>query len=210
MNAEPSYAVVHVVDDDESFRQALTRLLRTAGYEVRPYASAGAFLLERQAGARGCLVLDMKMPGPSGLELQEALLRQNEMLPIIFLTGYGDIPRAVQALKAGAVDFLTKPVQRTALLAAVQTALTRDVARRATRDRVRESHTRLDSLTPREREVLAHVTEGKPNKWIAAELGTAERTVKAHRAQIMRKMGVSSVAELVHVTDELRFEEHRN
>lgn len=202
MNSVPSASsVVHLVDDDDSFRVAMARLLRAAGYDVRAYSSSGAFLLERESRRSGCLLLDVKLPGPSGLELQAALARQDEALPIIFLTGHGDVPTSVRAMKAGAVDFLTKPIRRDILLQAVQTALARDLKDRATRDRKRDLSGRLNSLTVREREVLEHVISGKPNKWIAAELGMSERTVKAHRAQIMRKMGAASVAELVHFTD---------
>jgi FixJ family two-component response regulator len=202
MNAGPSTsAVVHVVDDDDGFRTAMARLLKAAGYEVRSYASAGAFLLDREVRRSGCLLLDVKLPGPSGLELQDALARQDESLPIIFLTGHGDIATTVRAMKAGAVDFLTKPIRRETLLPAIQAAMARDVETRAARNRRKDMSSRLATLTAREREVLAHVIVGKPNKWIASELGTAERTVKAHRAQIMRKMGVLSVAELVHLMD---------
>jgi FixJ family two-component response regulator len=202
MNAAPSsaQAVVHIVDDDEGFRTAMSRLLRAAGYEVRAYGSAGAFLLERQRQRTGCVLLDLKMPGPNGLELQDALVRQDETLPIIFLTGHGDIAASVRAMKAGAVDFLTKPVRRETLLPAVQSALEQDVERRAEREQKKDLMGRVALLTAREREVLEHVIAGKPNKWIAGELGTAERTVKAHRAQVMRKMNVVSVAELVQMT----------
>src|SRR5262245_42045383 len=199
-----STPVIHVVDDDASFRTALTGLLRAAGYEVRSYATAGEFLLTRRADMPGCLLLDVHMPGPSGLELQEAFGRRNDTLPIVFLTGHGDIPMTVRAMKPGAVDFLTKPVQRQALLTAIQNALARDVESRKAREQDGTLRARSESLTPREREVFTLVAAGKANKQIATELGTSERTVKAHRAQVMQKMQVTSLAELVHVADQLQ------
>ena len=196
--------IVHVVDDDDSVRTGVVRLLQAAGFEARGYASAGEFLLGRSdRNAPGCVVLDIRLPGPSGLDLQEALARLAVPLPIVFLTGHGDIPTSVRAIKGGAVDFLTKPVSRDTLLAAVRTALARDAETRAARARVHALRARYETLTPREREVYAGVVAGKLNKQIAAELGTAERTVKAHRAQVMDKMQVASVAELVHVADQL-------
>jgi FixJ family two-component response regulator len=194
--------VIHVVDDDDSVRTGVVRLLQAAGFEARGYASAGEFLLGRSdRNAPGCVVLDVRMPGPSGLDLQDALARLEEPLPIVFLTGHGDIPMSVRAMKAGAVDFLAKPVSRDTLLASVRTALARDAETRAAREGLRLLRARYETLTPREREVFAGVVAGKLNKQIAADLGTAERTVKAHRAQIMGKMQVASVAALVHVAD---------
>jgi FixJ family two-component response regulator len=195
--------VIHVVDDDASFRTAVTRLLLAAGYEVRGYASASEFMAASPGAAPGCVVLDVRMPGLSGLNLQQSFATMKEPLPIIFLTGHGDIPMSVRAMKAGAVDFLTKPVQREALLRAVQNALGRDATERALRSVLRELHARYESLTPRQREVLAHVLAGRLNKQIAFDLGTVERTIKAHRAKIMEKMGVESLAELVRVGQEL-------
>jgi len=193
------------VDDDDSVRTGVVRLLRAAGYEARGYSSAGEFLLNRSdENAAGCVVLDVRMPGPSGLELQDALARLKVPLPIVFLTGHGDIPMSVRAMKAGAIDFLTKPVSREALLGAVQNALVRDAETRAARALAHTLQTRYETLTPREREVFAGVVAGKLNKEIAFELGTAERTIKAHRAQVMEKMQVASVAELVHVAEQLR------
>jgi FixJ family two-component response regulator len=196
-------AIVHVVDDDESLRTALMRLLRASGYEVRTYASAGDFLLNKPENALGCVVLDVRMPGPSGFELQEATAKLDESLPIIFLTGHGDIPMSVRAIKAGAVDFLTKPVRKETLLQAVRTALAGSAERCATRGLLHSLRSRYESLTAREREVFARVVSGKLNKQIAAELGTCERTVKAHRAHVMEKMQLTSVAELVHAADQL-------
>jgi FixJ family two-component response regulator len=196
--------IVHVVDDDDSVRTGVVRLLHAAGFETRGYASAGEFLLGRwDRNAIGCVVLDVRMPGPSGLELQEALAQLEARLPIVFLTGHGDIPMSVRAMKAGAVDFLTKPVSRDALLASVRAALARDAEARAAREGLRALRARYDTLTPREREVFAGVVAGKLNKQIARDLGTAERTVKAHRAHMMQKMQVASLAELVHVADRL-------
>ena len=196
-------ATIHVVDDDESLSTALMRLLRAAGYAVRTYASAGDFLLNKPANAAGCVVLDVRMPGPSGFELQEAIAKLDESLPIIFLTGHGDIPMSVRAMKAGAVDFLTKPVRRETLLQAVRTALAGSAERCATRELLHSLRSRYASLTPREREVFAQVVSGKLNKQIAGELGTCERTVKAHRAHVMEKMQFTSLAELVHAADQL-------
>jgi FixJ family two-component response regulator len=196
-------ATIHVVDDDESLRTALMRLLRAAGYVVRTYASAGDFLLNRPENAPGCLILDVRMPGPSGFELQEAIAKLDESLPIIFLSGHGDIPMSVRAIKAGAIDFLTKPVRRETLLQAVRTALACNAETCAIRELLHSLRSRYESLTPREREVFARVVSGKLNKQIAGELGTCERTVKAHRAHVMEKMQLTSVAELVHAADQL-------
>ncbi len=194
---------VFVVDDDQSFRTAVTRLLQAAGYEVRGYASASEFLAAIPGATPGCVVLDVRMPGLSGLDLQQSLARMDEPLPIIFLTGHGDIPMSVRAMKAGAVDFLAKPVRREALLRAVQNALVRDATERASRSVLRELRTRYESLTPRQREVFALVVSGKLNKQIGADLGRVERTIKAHRAKIMEKMRVESLAELVRLAQEL-------
>jgi FixJ family two-component response regulator len=198
--------IIHVVDDDPSFRTAVTRLLRAAKYAVRGYASAAEFLDSDPCADPGCILLDLRMPGVGGLDLQQSLARMEERLPIIFLTGHGDIPASVRAMKAGAVDFLTKPVRREALLAAVQNALSLDAKGRAARVVLRELHDRYEKLTPREREVLAHVVGGKLNKQIAFDLGTAERTIKAHRASIIDKLGVQSVAELARLAQELGIE----
>jgi FixJ family two-component response regulator len=197
-------AIIHIVDDDQSFQTAVSRLLRAVGYEVRNYANAGDFLLARMDESPGCILLDVRMPGPSGLDLQRALSAQVEPLPIIFLSGYGDIPTSVRAIKAGAVDFLTKPVQRDTLLSAIESALARDAERRVIRQRLRTWRECYNTLTAREQEVFERVVAGKMNKEIAGELGTAERTVKAHRAKVMEKMHATSIAELVHIADEMR------
>lgn len=195
--------LVHLVDDDDSLRVALTRLINAAGHEVRAHASAADFLLARQGSAlRGCLLLDIRMPGgPNGLDLQKAMIRQGETLPVIFLTGHGDIATGVQAMKDGAFDFLTKPVRRDALLTTIHAALARDEADRKASDRQRELTEKARRLTRAETEVFRRVVEGLPNKQIAAELGCSERTVKAHRAQVMAKMDASSLAELVHLSE---------
>jgi FixJ family two-component response regulator len=195
--------IIHIVDDDLSFRTAVSRLLRAAKYEVRGYASASEFLDSDSCAGPGCILLDLRMPGVSGLDLQQSLARLEERLPIIFLTGQGDIPASVSAMKAGAVDFLTKPVQRETLLSAVQNALAIDAKERAARAALRELQNRYEDLTAREREVLVHVVSGKLNKQIAFDLGTAERTIKAHRASIMEKLCVQSVADLVRIAQEL-------
>jgi FixJ family two-component response regulator len=199
--------VVHLVDDDDSFRKAVTRLLHAAGYEVRAYRSAGDFALASREKRRGCVLLDVKMPGPSGLDLQEVLNKEDEPLPVIFLTAHADVPISVQAMKAGAADFLTKPVKRDVLLNAIRTALARDQRRHTSHEHRHELRARFGKLTAREREVFDLVVAGKLNKQIAAELGMAERTVKAHRAQVMTKMRATSLAELVHFADEIQSEQ---
>ena len=195
--------LIHVVDDDASFRAAVTRLLRAAKYEVRGYASASEFLDSRPCASPGCVLLDLRMPGLSGFDLQQSLAQMEEPLPIIFLSGHGDIPASVRAMKAGAVDFLTKPVRRDALLRAIHTALERNAAEKKARATLCELRSRYEILTAREREVLAHVVGGKLNKQIAFDLGTSERTIKAHRASIMCKLRVQSAAELGRLAQEL-------
>jgi FixJ family two-component response regulator len=191
---------VHLVDDDEALRKALARLLRAAGHEVRVYASAAELLMARGGPLRGCLLLDVRMPGgPSGLELHQALVRQGETLPVIFLTGHGDIPMSVRAVKNGAFDFLTKPVRRDDLLKAVAAALASEATAWQAGARRRDLAHREASLTPAEREVFRRVVAGQPNKLVAAELGCSERTVKAHRSQVMLKMGAASLPDLVSI-----------
>lgn len=203
MNDADVQPVIHVVDDDAAFRTALMRLLRAAKYQVCGYSSAYEFLAARPGAKPGCVVLDLRMPEVTGFEVQQSLASMAEPLPVIFLTGHGDIPLTVKAMKAGAVDFLTKPVRREALLRAVKNALERDAANRASRSVLRELRERYETLTPREREVFAHVVGGNLNKQTASELGTAERTIKAHRAKIMEKMQVQSLAELIAVAIQL-------
>jgi FixJ family two-component response regulator len=193
--------VIHVIDDDGSMRIAVARLLEAQGYEVRTYASAGDFLLKPPEPGPGCIVLDLKMPGPSGLDLQDALQRRPHSLPIVFLTGRGDIASSVRAMKSGAVDFLTKPVEPNVLVHAVETALRRDQSVRTDWESVGKAQARYERLTARERTVFHGVVAGKLNKQIAAELGIAERTVKMHRGQVMMKMEAGSLLQLAHVSD---------
>ena len=196
--------LIHVVDDDESLRTSMLRLLGAAGFEVRGYASTGEFLLQAPPDRPGCIVLDLRMPGPSGLDLQAALQRQGVALPVIFLTGHGNVASSVRAMQAGAVDFLTKPVKRETLFEALRRALERDAQERARREETAQLRARFASLTPREREVVDSVACGKLNKQIAHELGIAERTVKLHRASAMAKLAVSSPAELGGLAERLR------
>jgi len=203
--ADPAAPVIRVVDDDPRFLRALSRLLRTAGFQVATFNSADEFLFHRRHNpdSPGCVVLDLQMPGLDGLELQERIASEREPLPVIFLTGNADVPSSVRAMKGNAVDFLTKPVSLDDLVGAVKCALARDAEGRQERRQVRELQSRYDGLTPREREVLALVVRGLLNKQIASELGTCERTIKAHRAQVMAKMEVQSVADLVRAAERL-------
>jgi FixJ family two-component response regulator len=196
-------STVFLVDDDPSVRKALTRLIKAAGYQVEAFASARDFLEWRNGPDRGsgCLILDVRMPGLSGLDLQQELLATHAQLPIIFITGHGDIPMSVKAMKHGAVDFLPKPIKDTVLLKAVEQALARADHDLAEREELENIQRRLESLTPREREVLALVVKGLLNKQIAFQLGTVEKTVKVHRARVMAKMEVQSLAELVRIAE---------
>ncbi|MFZ0828597.1 MAG: response regulator [Verrucomicrobiia bacterium] len=193
---------VYVVDDDASLLRALARLLTMAGYGVQTYASASEFLAQHGPQARGCVVADLRMPVMSGLELQAALARSGNPLPVIFLTGHGNIPTSVHAMKRGAEDFLTKPVKKEDLFLAVERALAHDAAAFEQHAHQRELQQHFEMLTPREREVLKLVIAGKLNKEIAASLGAAERTIKAHRASIMEKLQVHSPAELGRIAQE--------
>jgi len=196
-------AMIFVVDDDASMREALQRLLRSVGLQVTTFASAHEFLHHRGADVPGCLVLDVRLPGLSGLDLQHELATAQLDLPIIFITGYGDIPMTVQAMKAGAVEFLTKPFRDQDLLDAIQQALERDRLARAQRVEMAELRGRFAALTPRERDVFGLVVTGLQNKQVAAALGTSAITIKRHRAQVMHKMRVTSLAELVKIADHL-------
>lgn len=195
---------IYLVDDDPAILKALSRLLRSAGYEPIAFASAKQFLERYEPNAPGCLVLDLSMPGTTGLELQQWLLQTESPLPVIFLTGRGDIPSSVRAMKQGAVDFLTKPVNDTALLKAIHEASQRESQARTARAEAAAIETRLATLTPRQREVLEHVVTGQLNKQIADDLGTVEKTIKVHRARVMEKMGVQSLAELVRLAERAR------
>jgi FixJ family two-component response regulator len=195
---------VFLVDDDDSVLRALGRLIKSAGYEVQTFVSARGFLDsgDFQKGP-ACLVLDVRMPGLSGLDLQRELQAANATLPIIFITGHGDIPTTVRAMKAGAVDFLPKPLKDAVLLRAIEQALARAARDWAERRKLEALSQRLNTLTTREREVMALVVRGLLNKQIAFELGTVEKTIKVHRARVMQKMGVDSLAELVRVADKI-------
>ena len=194
--------VVHVVDDHDGSRKAAERVLGAARFAVKLYASAEDYVGALPEG-HGCLVLDLRMPGASGLELQESLALAPDPMPIVFLSGHADVPKARQAFKAGAADFLTKPVDAKALVAAVTRALAKDAEDRAARKRGTEAHTRYERLTPREREVFAYVIGGQLNKQIAYELGTTEHTVKVHRGRLMAKLEADSVADLVRIALDL-------
>ena len=197
----PSSPIVFVVDDYAPGLRSISRLLCAAGFVVAAFASAQDFLAQYDPGVWGCLVLDLAMPTVSGLELQSILAEKGSLLPIIFLTAHGDIPKSVKAMKHGASDFLTKPVNDDDLLAAVRAAIEKHRALRREQTELSEIRARLATLTPREREVLEYVVAGKLNKQIAGELGTVEQTVKIHRAHVMQKMRVQSVAELVRITE---------
>ena len=196
--------IVYLLDDEPEMVKALTRLLRAKKFEVRGFTSVRAFLDTYRPEGNACLVLDVAMPELDGLELQRRLTDQGILIPIIFLTGHGDIPTSVRAMKAGATDFLAKPVDAAALIQAVRSALKTAQAQRQTIMEAAELATRLATLTPREREVMEHVVAGKLNKQIAADLGTGEQNIKLHRVHIMKKMGVRSLAELVRAAERLR------
>lgn len=200
---EAKQPLVIIVDDDASVREALSELMLSAGFEAASFSSTQALLETDALGWPGCLILDVRMPGSSGLDLQRHLTTTGNPKPIIFLTGHGDIPMTVQAMKAGAVDFLTKPVRDQTLLDAVNTAIGLDAARRAEAAKIKGYVERLQTLTPREREIMHEVTRGRLNKQIAFDLGISEVTVKLHRGNLMRKMEVASIGELIRAWEAL-------
>jgi two-component system response regulator FixJ len=195
--------VVFIVDDDEAVRNSLRLLLKSVGLTASALSTGRQFLDTYKPAQPGCLVLDVRMPGMSGLELQERLNHQGAVIPVIFITGHGDIPMAVEAMQAGAFDFLQKPFRDQQLIDCIQRALAKDRASRAELNERSAIRERLESLTPREREILTLVTSGKPNKSMAAELGVSQRTVEIHRARVMEKMAATSLAQLVRMVMDL-------
>ena len=200
---EPATAVL-VVDDDPSVRRAIKRLVESVGLQAEMFGSAHEFLQAKRPDVPSCLVLDIRLPGTSGLDFQQELAEANIPVPIIFITAHGDVPMTVRAMKAGAVEFLTKPFRDQDLLDAIQIALERDRARRQRETEIAVLRERFESLTPREREVIAMVVAGRLNKQIAAEIGTAENTVKVHRSRAMEKMQAQSLADLVRMVERLQ------
>ena len=198
---EPS--IVHVVDDDEDVRKGTARLITAAGFQARTYATASDFLEAVEPGSPGCLILDLRLPDHSGLDLQAVLTERGVPIPIVFVSGHGAIPDSVRAIRGGAVDFLTKPVDAKVLLAAVERALAQDEETRARRDRNEELRKRYERLTVREREVFLHLIRGQLNKQVAADLQITERTIKLHRANLLQKLEVGSMAELVRLAVDL-------
>jgi FixJ family two-component response regulator len=196
---------VFVVDDDPAVRKALARLLSSTGYRAKTFASAEDLLAQSEIDAPGCIVLDVQMPGLNGLELQKALATMDRPLPVVFITGHGDVPMSVSAMKAGAVDFIPKPFNDEDLLKAVALAVNKSQTEQNEQTEIAEFRRRLSSLTSREREVLSHVIAGQLNKQAAADLGVAEKTIKVHRARVMKKMRAGSLAELVTMATRIGF-----
>jgi FixJ family two-component response regulator len=197
-------AVVYVVDDDHLIRSGLESLIKSVGHRVLTYSSARDFMQARRSDAPGCLILDVRMPGKSGLDLQRELIQTEIHTPIIFISGHGDIPMTVRAMREGAVEFLTKPVRAQDLLDAIENAIAKDRILKKEQGELAQLHKRFESLTPRENEVLGLVTEGLLNKQIADRLGAAEPTIKIHRARVMEKTGAESVAQLVRMVERLK------
>ncbi|MEM7542253.1 MAG: response regulator transcription factor [Pseudomonadota bacterium] len=195
--------VIYVVDDDAPVRESLALLIRSMQWPVHCYADAAEFLENFDPELHSCLILDIRMPGMSGLELQEELIARGLQVPIVFLTGHGDVPMAVKAIKLGAIDFLEKPFNDQALLDCINKALSEDLNSRSRREQTREVENKIASLTPREREVMERVITGQANKVIAVDLGLSERTVEIHRSKVMSKMGARSLADLVRLALEL-------
>ena len=195
--------IVFIIDDDSSIREGVADLLRSIGLQVEAFASTQQFLDSKRPDAPGCIVLDVRLPGLSGLDSQRVLAISDIRLPIIFISGHGDIPMSVRAIKSGAIEFLTKPLHEQQLLDAVHAGIERDRARREEAEALAELRSRFETLTPREREVLSLVVTGQPNKQIAARLGLSEMTVKVHRSQIMHKTRAKSVIDLVRMNDKL-------
>ncbi len=208
--ADEPQPVVFVVDDDPSVRDALAGLLRSVGLSARLFASTQDFLASERPDAPSCLVLDVRLPGSGGLDLQRDLADSSSEVPIVFITGHGDIPMSVRAMKAGAVEFLTKPFRDQELLDAINLGLERDRARRSKAGEVARLRQHFESLTSREREIMAHVVTGKMNKQVAGDLNVSEITVKVHRGHVMRKMGARSLAELVRMADTLGISARRS
>jgi FixJ family two-component response regulator len=197
-------STVFIIDDDPSFRRALVRLLHSRGYIAKAYPSANEFLLEKLPDAPACLILDLKMPDIDGLDIQDVLAERGERLPVVFLSGQGDVTTSVRAMKAGAVDFLTKPVDGDKLDSVLRVALERSARLRNESESLRKDRAAFDSLTPRERDVCIRIAQGLLNKQVGFELGTSEKTVKVQRAQVMHKLGANSLADVVRLVERLR------
>jgi two-component system, LuxR family, response regulator FixJ len=205
-DADKNAPVVYIVDDDESMREALMLLVQTVGYSAVAFSRPSDFLARHDPNKGGCVVLDVRMPEMSGLEVQQQLNRSGSLLPVILITGHADVPMAVQAMKDGAFDFLQKPFREQDLIDRVNAALRQDADNRRTVEQHADLRRRAEALTPREREVMTSVVDGKPNKVIAVDLGLSERTVEIHRANVMEKMGARSIAHLVKMDIVLRGE----